>query len=400
MASEEKKLKSGFTTGAAAAAAAKGALYGIIERQSSEERKPPLAVEIRAGEIRAGEIRASEIKAVEIRMLSGQKMAIPITSFKSLDDDTGECMVTKDAGDDPDVTHRALIGAKVFFKPDTDKISIRITGGSGVGKVTKPGLEVPVGEAAINQGPQKMIREAVNDILDSFNLSGDVHVKIFVPRGQQLAEKTLNARLGIIGGISILGTTGIVRPMSHDAYLASIEAALSVASAAGCRHVVFATGRRSERHAADVLKTLPEEAFIQTGDFFKASLESAASAKISAVTLAVFFGKAVKMAQGFAHTHAGKSELNIEQLASWCFSLTGNRTLTEKIEKANTARHAFEMIVPEYPELIAFVGKKMLQTAKKFAGPDVKTGAMIFDYDGKIVFDTRGFDTNNQENLL
>ncbi len=150
-----------------------------------------------------------------------------------------------------------------------------------------------------------------------------------MPKGRLLAEKTLNARLGILGGISILGTTGIVRPMSHEAYEATIVSSLSVARAGGCGRVVLTTGRRSERFAQSAMPDLPEIAFIQIGDFFKISLEAAAQKGIAGITLAVLFGKAVKMAQGFAHTHAAKSDLSLAVLSEWAMEVTSDQGIQQ-----------------------------------------------------------------------
>ena len=307
----KRKLRTGFTTGTAAAAATKGALRLML----------------------AGD----EPAAVKIRLLTGDFITIPIYKCRLIRAGRAECSVIKDAGDDPDVTHKAEIGARVTLKkPKTRHRSepgphIDIRGGQGVGRVTKPGLEVPPGQPAINPGPRKMITAAIHDLIGSDDPDYDVHVEIFVPRGQELAKKTLNARLGILGGISILGTTGIVRPMSHDAFRATIESALSVARASGLTHVVLTTGRRSERYAQDHWPRMLPEAFVQIGDFFKVSLQAAAQQKFNRITLTVFFGKALKMAQGVPHTHAAKSALSLNKLAEWTLAITRDKPLAESI---------------------------------------------------------------------
>jgi len=212
-------------------------------------------------------------------------------------------------------------------------------------------------------------------------------VEIFVPEGERIAQKTLNARLGILGGISILGTTGIVKPMSHDAYIASIISALSVAKAAGLNTVVLTTGRRSERYAQSFWKDLPEEAFVQMGDFFKAALEAASEKGFEEIRLAVFFGKALKMAQGFPHTHASKSEMTMQSLAENALRLTQNAELAEKLRAANTARHALEIIGSQYPEIISWVGQSVISSAQRFCVQKVRITVVISDYNGKIIFD-------------
>jgi cobalt-precorrin-5B (C1)-methyltransferase len=364
----KKKLRSGFTTGTAAAAATKGALRLIVEGQ-----KPA---------------------AVHIRLLTGDYITIPVHQCNSARKGRAECSVIKDAGDDPDVTHKAEIGARVMLtKSKTGQRSnqgpkITIRGGKGVGRVTKPGLEIPPGQPAINPGPRKMIAEAIHDVLGKDGSNFIVSTEIFVPRGRELAEKTLNARLGILGGISILGTTGVVRPMSHDAFIATIKSALSVARAAGLNQVVLTTGRRSERYAQDHWPQISSEAFIQIGDFFKMSLESAAKKGFDRITLAVFFGKALKMAQGVEHTHAAKSALTMSKLARWTLDISGDEKLAKTVLAANTARHAFDILQEPCPEVIHHVGRQIVDSARKFAGTTIRIRSVIFDYKGNIFSDT------------
>jgi cobalt-precorrin-5B (C1)-methyltransferase len=364
----KKKLRTGFTTGTAAAAATKAALYLIVEGKKTA--------------------------TVEIRLLTGDKIRIPVHTCYSSQVGRAECSVIKDAGDDPDVTHHAEIGARVVLtKTNTGQRSsqgpkILIRGGKGVGRVTKPGLEIPPGQPAINPGPRKMITEAVHDVLGKDRSDYTVSTEIFVPRGNLLAEKTLNSRLGILGGISILGTTGIVRPMSHDAFIATIESALSVARASGLNQVILTTGRRSERYAQNHWPDISPEAFIQIGDFFKMSLESASNRGFDRITLAVFFGKALKMAQGVPHTHAAKSTMSMRRLAEWAFEITRDKDVSKTILAANTARHAFDIIQKPWPNVIYHVGREILDSAKKFAGTQLDIRSVIFDYRGNIFFDS------------
>jgi cobalt-precorrin-5B (C1)-methyltransferase len=364
----KRRLRTGFTTGTAAAAATKGALKMILDG-----RKP---------------------SRVRIRLLTGDDIFIPIHHCRPDKKTSASCSVIKDAGDDPDVTHKAEIGARVSLHVAGKSVSssrspqISISGGEGVGRVTKPGLEVPPGRPAINPGPEKMIRQAICDVLENHDISGRVETEIFVPDGKKIAEKTLNARLGILDGISILGTTGIVRPMSHDAFIATITSALSVARASGTRRVVLTTGRRSERFAQDLWPRLTEEAFVQIGDFFKMSLEAAASNGFDRVTLAVFFGKALKMARGVPHTHAARASLTLNQLADWTMEITGQQDLASQVLEANTARHAFDIIGKDYPDVISHVGKQIVKSAQRFAGTGMTIQSVIFDYAGNVVFDS------------
>lgn len=373
MKTQTAALKSGFTTGTAAAAAAKAALIRIVT--------------------------GSDPDFVDILLLTEDRIRIPVHGCKLISGCRAIATVVKDAGDDPDVTHGAEIGAIVTIGTAHDARESRdvegsdeffpgitITGGEGVGHVTLPGLEIPPGQPAINPGPQKMIAQAVEDVLGPKPWNQAITVEVFVPKGRLLAEKTLNARLGIIGGISILGTTGIVRPMSHEAYEATIASSLSVARAGGCMQVVLTTGRRSERFAQGVVPDLPEIAFIQIGDFFKISLEKAVQKGFGRITLAVLFGKAVKMAQGFAHTHAARSDLSLAVLSEWALAAVGDGEFSRRLSRANTARGALSMIMETHPVMIADVGRRMLLSARRFSGADIALRAMIFDYCGKVLY--------------
>ena len=357
-----RKLRSGFTTGAAAAAAAKAALSLLLAG------RPP--------------------QKVRITFLTGAATDIDVHRCHLTAAGKASCTVIKDAGDDPDITHGAEIGASVTLEPSAEVGSLRITGGPGVGVATKPGLEVEPGNAAITPGPLTMITNSVNEVLEAYPTDGGIHVEVFVPEGERLARKTLNARLGILGGISILGTTGIVRPMSHEAYVATIEKAMDVARACGLAHLVLTTGRRSERFAQERWPDFPEEAFIQIGDFFRTAMQAAASRGFATATLAVFFGKAVKMAQNVPHTHAAKSELTLGTLARWTWELTGERELADRIAACNTARHAFDPLKKEAPAVIGHVAENARQCALGFADGRVRVRCVIFDFDGTTAVDS------------
>ncbi len=358
---QKRKLRTGFTTGTAAAAAARGAAIAILEQ------KMPAAV--------------------KVRLLTGDILQIPVHECNVTDQSTASCTVIKDAGDDPDATHKAIIGARVTLNKSSRDLVIK--GGPGVGTVTRPGLEVPPGKAAINPGPEKMIRQSVREVLDAFSDTLGAQIEIFVPRGEEIARHTLNARLGIIGGISILGTTGLVKPMSHEAYMATIASAMSVAKASGSATVVCTTGRRSERFAQALLVDLPEVAFVQIGDYFEKSMQLAAETGFSCVVLAVFFGKAVKMAQGASHTHASKSRMGLDQLAEWVANRYPNLKMAEKVAAANTAREAFFSIFNNCPLVLADMADRIISFANKFANGQVKLHVVIFDYDGNVAIDSK-----------
>ena len=357
------KLRSGFTTGAAAAAAAKAALQLLFSGQVPTR--------------------------VEITFLTGKTTTIAVHGCRLVESNKARCTVIKDAGDDPDITHGAEIGAEVTLEKRSGRDPIRITGGPGVGVVTKPGLEIPPGRAAISSGPVTMITNSINALLDTHPTDAGIHIEVFVPEGERLAQKTLNARLGIIGGLSILGTTGIVRPMSHEAYITTIEKSMDVARASGLTHLVLTTGRRSERFAQKCWPTLADEAFIQIGDFFQTAMAAAAERGFSSATLAVFFGKAVKMAQNIPHTHAAKSELTLETLARWTLEHTGSPELARRIATANTARHAFDPLKESALPVIAHVAVEAQRCAVGFSAKKVRVRCVIFDYDGAAIVDTQ-----------
>jgi cobalt-precorrin-5B (C1)-methyltransferase len=349
-------LRQGFTTGAAAAAAAQAALHLLLE--------------------------GSAPAAVRIRLLDGEPIAIAVQGAQLEAQRTACATVIKDGGDDPDVTHGAQIGARVALLREGPPGTIRITGGPGVGRVTLPGLELPPGEPAINPGPRRMIREALEALTAPLQTRPALAVEVFVPRGEEIARKTLNGRLGILGGISILGTTGRVNPLSHTAWTATIDAALAVARAQGLERAILTTGRRSERQARLRWPRLPEQAFVQMGDHLAHSLESARRLGFAAAHLALFFGKAVKVAQGAGQTHAARVPLDLSWLAAQARAVGLGAPLVEAIAAANTARQALGILRTEGPALIARVGEEMLHAARGFAGPSLAVEGTIFPFEG------------------
>lgn len=355
-----KELKVGFSTGTAAAAAAQGACWELLGRPC-----PP---------------------QVEVTLPVGGSLTI-VLHRQARYGDRGEAVVIKDAGDDPDVTHGAEIGARVWhLKSSGDREEVIFHGGPGVGRVTKPGLALAVGEPAINPVPRRMIRRGLSQIWQQTHPDRPLRleVEIFVPRGEEMALKTLNPRLGIVGGISILGTTGLVKPFSHQAYRATILASLRVARALGHRHLVYSTGGKSEEHIRRHLSALPEEAFIQMGDYVRFALRLAAQLGFLKVTVAAFFGKALKMAQGRGHTHASRGLPNLTELGRWTEEITGDKMLAQAVARANTARQALEILTTAQagPVVVPEVGRRMLNSLRDFAGPLGEVEAVIFDFSG------------------
>jgi cobalt-precorrin-5B (C1)-methyltransferase len=250
--------------------------------------------------------------------------------------DAGYASVYKDAGDDPDCTHRAEHWAEVRLRADG---AVELHGGAGVGVVTKPGLGLAVGGPAINPVPRANITTEVAKLLP-----GGADVTVGITDGEVLAKKTLNARLGILGGLSILGTSGIVYPYSTAAFRASVAQGIDVAHTIGADHVVLTTGGRSERFAMELLPHLPEPAFVQMGDFIGFALDHAAGVGMRTATICGMIGKLSKMADGRTMTHASGSEVDTVALAEIARGAGADDALCSAIAVANTGRHVQELV--------------------------------------------------------
>ncbi len=311
---ERRGLRGGYTTGSCAAAAAKAATIALRTE--------------------------APVSSVQITLPQGQIVTFEIVKC-SVEVDSALCTVIKDAGDDPDATNGAEIGALVERNDGVEGVSIY--GGQGVGTVTKLGLELPVGSAAINSVPREMITYSVREALNGVKDRG-AKVTIFVPRGEQIAKKTLNARLGIIGGISILGTTGIVTPFSTAAYKACIVQGVDVALANACDHVVLTTGRRSERFAQKLLN-LPEEAFVQVADYIGYAVDQCGKKGVRQVTLSGMVGKLSKIAAGNLQTHVDNSRMDHAFLAQLAAEAGLPGDVVESIRTGNTARQFAEIAI-------------------------------------------------------
>jgi cobalt-precorrin-5B (C1)-methyltransferase len=357
------KLRSGFTTGSAAAAAAKAAMLAWQGLPVPE--------------------------GIDIPLPSGARLTIPLEQARNLGD-SARASVIKDAGDDPDATHRARISAAVTPLGITDGDRIRLQGGRGVGTVTKPGLPVPPGEPAINPAPRRQIRQAVEEALRSDEGFESFEVLLEVEDGERIARRTMNQRLGIVGGISILGTRGTVEPYSSASYTGTIEAELDVARAAGVREVCLATGGRSERLLKEAYPRLPPEAFVLTADYFRFSLQEAVKRGFKRIHLGCFFGKLVKMAQGHAYTHAKSSRLDLALLADWARSCGLAAGLPPRIASANTAREVLEMSRHDvqFEAFIRFIAHMALQTADRFAQSKAAVSCSLFDFSGELIHQT------------
>jgi cobalt-precorrin-5B (C1)-methyltransferase len=353
-------LREGFTTGTAASGAAKAAAWLLVTGERLAQVDTPLP--------------------------DGSRLVLELADCAP-DAGAARAVVIKDGGDDPDVTHGAAIVARVA-RLDALPGTVAIHGGPGVGRVTLPGLPVAVGHAAINPGPLGQIRAAVAEALAASGRPDQaVSVMIEVPDGTRLAGKTLNPRLGIVGGISILGVSGRVRPFSHDAWQASVAEALDVARALGHDTVGFASGRRSEALLARACPELPETARIQAADFFAFSLAQAARRGFSRILWGTFGGKLVKMAQGLANTHAHRGETDFSALADWCRLAGWPEGLARAAATANTARHALDL-APDRGDktaLVTVLAREALAAMGRFAGPGPKLALLVFDFDETLL---------------
>ncbi len=279
------ELRRGWTTGACATAAARAAYEALLTGEFPDP--------------------------VVIRLPRGQRATF-VLAERNLENSAATAGVIKDAGDDPDVTHGAVIKATV--SPAPAGAGVVFAAGEGVGTVTLPGLPLAVGEPAINPKPREMMAAAIGEVAAEFGVAPDITVTVSIPGGAALAERTSNARLGIVGGLSVLGTTGVVIPFSCASWIHSIHRGIDVARATGQHHLAAATGRTSEAAVRD-LYGLPEQALIDMGDFAGGLLKYLRDHPVQRVTLAGGFGKLSKLAEGHLDLHSGRSNVDVARLA-------------------------------------------------------------------------------------
>jgi cobalt-precorrin-5B (C1)-methyltransferase len=350
---KDEKLRSGWTTGTCAAAAAKAAATALItgETQGRVEVRLPGKGDRR---------RVSfEVERCEV----GEGWA--------------EAVVVKDAGDDPDVTHGARLTVRVSWKEGP---GISLDRGEGVGVVTKPGLGLPVGGPAINDVPRRMISYSLDEVLHAGERG--VRVVVGVPGGEKMAEKTTNARLGIVGGISILGTTGIVRPFSTAAWAASVVQAVDVMGAQGLDTFVLSTGGLTERAAMRLLPDLEEVCFIEVGDFTGQAIKRAVKNGLRRGFFVGMAGKLTKLAAGIMMTHWTRSKVDNELLAEITEEAGGDAQLVEDVKGANTARHAYELWRAAHLERAPYLlCGRVAENLREYAGGDLEMYAIMVDFD-------------------
>ncbi len=344
-------LRSGFSTGACAAAAAKAATLALLGGRSPCQ--------------------------VEIPFPNSDRYGFSIHSC-TVQDGRAAASVIKDAGDDPDVTNGAEIIASVSLQEsDSEKEAVLIRAGSGVGTVTKPGLPISVGEPAINPIPRRMIREAVTEALRELQTEVRLSVSISVRDGEELAEKTLNSRLGILGGLSILGTTGIVRPVSAKAWTDTIDTSMKVARAAGLKQVILSTGRTSEAAVQKRLR-LPEEAQVMMGDYLAYALRAAGRHGFRQIHLAGMWAKILKCALEIPQTHVRNGALETEQAAALLGEIGLERDSVVSMATANTAREILHRLKKHgRDDLVLAVCIKAQQYAEECSGLPVSVYLVI-----------------------
>ncbi|MCW3819501.1 cobalt-precorrin-5B (C(1))-methyltransferase [Micromonospora sp. DR5-3] len=346
-------LRTGWTTGACATAATKAALTALVTGVPQ--------------------------RAVEIGLPAGRRVSFAVARCDVEPARRAEAVVVKDAGDDPDVTHGAELTATVAWR---DEPGLRLDGGPGVGTVTRPGLGLPVGGPAINETPRRMIGQAVAEVVDLAEVG--VRVVISVPRGEIMARKTTNRRLGILGGISILGTTGIVRPFSTASWRASVVQAVHVMAAQGERTVVLCTGGRTERAARALLPELPEVCFVEVGDFTGAAVTAAVGDGMTGVVFVGMAGKLAKLAAGVLMTHYTRSKVDLSLLGAITAEAGGDAGLVGAVAAANTGRHAYELwaaagLLRPAGDLLCH---RVRQVLRRFAGHAVTVDVAMVDFAG------------------
>ncbi len=358
----EGELRRGWTTGACATAAVKAALTALVGGEFPDP--------------------------VSITLPKGETPAFPL-AYEALGESHASAGIVKDAGDDPDVTHGATIIAMV--SPGEPGSGVTFHAGEGVGMVTRPGLPIAVGEPAINPVPRAMMRRVVEEICAAAGIAPDIAITITVPGGEKIAERTWNPRLGILGGISILGTTGVVVPFSCSAWIHSIHRGIDVSRAAGVTHVLGATGSTSE-DAARAIYGFPEHALLDMGDFAGGLLKYLRPNPIPRLTLAGGFAKFAKLAKGALDLHSGRSQVDMDWLAQEAAAAGAAQDVAARIREANSALDALAIAgyASGLPQRIAEGAR---QTALDvLRGAPVEVEVLVVSRDGKIIARAGAFD--------
>ncbi|MGQ0671499.1 MAG: cobalt-precorrin-5B (C(1))-methyltransferase [Hyphomicrobium sp.] len=355
-----RPLRTGWTTGTCATAAARAAVEGLWTGTFPD----PVAVTLPNGQ-------QPTFALAEHALAPGRATAA----------------IVKDAGDDPDVTHGALVVVTVTAGAPGEGVTFRA--GPGVGMVTRPGLPIPPGEPAINPIPRQMIRNAIEEAARLFSRPADIVVEIAIPGGEKIAEKTLNGRLGIVGGLSILGTTGIVVPFSCSAWIHSIHRGIDVALAGGITHVAGSTGATSEAAIAR-LYGLPDIALIDMGDFAGGMLKYLKTHPVPRVTIAGGFAKMSKLAAGRLDLHSRRGVVDLELIAGWLAEAGATDALLNEARQANTAQQILGLAQTAGIDIAGRIATRAAEaavrvmSARVISSPTIGLDVVIFDRDGHL----------------
>jgi len=360
VATRPRGLRTGWTTGTCASAATKAAVIGLVTGRAPA--------------------------AVEVGLPGGQRVSFPV---ESPPDRPNQCVVVKDAGDDPDCTDKARITAHASWSPPDAVEAVTLVAGPGVGTVTRLGLGLPVGAPSITRVPRRMITAAVGEALASAGAAGAVTILFSVPGGEEMAARTSNVRLGIVGGISILGTTGIVRPYSTAAYRASVVQQIDVAAAQGERTVVLATGSRSDAAAQRLYPSLDLVCIVEVGDFTGIALRRAAAAGIKRVVWVGMAGKLAKLAAGVMMTHFRRSAVDGVLLRSVATSTGAPAAVVQAATATATARHFYETCVAHTCLApLTELCRRAAANCAAHAGDGVEVEVVLVDFEGEHVVTT------------
>jgi len=348
----QRRLRCGYTTGTCAAAATLGAATLLLSGDCLPQ-------------VRVGTPAGIEVLADLEDLTQGAGWA--------------SCAVRKDAGDDPDVTDGIRVLARVSLAGRRDGDAIRIDGGQGVGRVTRPGLDQPVGEAAINRVPRLMIAQAAREACEAADYTDGLDVVISIPQGQSLAPRTFNPRLGIEGGISVLGTSGIVRPMSEDALVASLELEMRVQHEAGRQDLLVAPGNYGRDFAADRLG-LDAQSCIQCSNYLGATIDGAVRLGLRSLLVVGALGKLVKVAAGIMNTHSRVADGRRETLAAHAALAGGDRALVARIMAATTTDEALPWLDQAgiLEQTMGSLATALEDRLARRAGPDLDVQAVFF----------------------
>jgi cobalt-precorrin-5B (C1)-methyltransferase len=351
-------LKYGITTGASAAAAAKAAVLALV---------------------------SEPVERVIIPTPIGIRIEVPVKSSKQTGKDTAEAIVVKDAGQDIDATNKMEITASIKL---TDNGEVVIKSGRGIGKVTKPGLQVPIGEGAINPVPRAMITQAVKEVLPQ---GKGVEVTITAPEGESIAKKTLNPKLGIQGGVSILGTTGIVKPLSLEACRRSLVPQIDVALARGYKRIVFVPGNIGEKISRQQFG-VPEDAIVQTGDFVGYMLDKAVEKGVKEIVMIGHSGKLVKLAANIFNTHHKVGDARNEVIAAYAGAAGADTKTISALLQSNTSDQATEILkgVNLVEATYDKIAQRVSQRVSDRVENKIKISIVIVSMDGKVL----GMDSN------